>query len=146
MTLIDNLIQGPAGIPQVLMSNDGTNQALFVGNTFASTDSWPIRVTQQPFDHGQAAAAVNGYPLQGSTDGDPTTYAVLGMFNPLAGWQWTSAPGIQETALTYALTPGPVSSEKPMDWVLYGSNDFAHTWTQLDARTGQTFSGQQTNV
>jgi hypothetical protein len=45
VTLIDNLIQGPAGIPQVLMSNDGTNKALFVGNTFASTDSWPIRVT-----------------------------------------------------------------------------------------------------
>jgi hypothetical protein len=144
-TLIDNLIQGPSGVPEVLMNNNGRNEALFVGNTFASTNSWPIRVTQQPFDHGQGAAAVIGHPIEASTDGDPATYAVLGMFNPLAGWQWTS-PGFTETALTYALTPGPDSSKNPMDWVLYGSNDFGQTLTQLDARTGQTFSGQQTNV
>jgi hypothetical protein len=82
-------------------------------------DPSPLRVIQQPFDHGQGASAVNGHPIEASTDGDPATYAVLGMFNPLAGWQWTS-PGFQETALTYALTPGPNSLENPTDWVLYG--------------------------
>src|SRR5262249_39193699 len=145
VTLIDNLIQGPSGVPQVLMRNDGTNSALFLGNTFATTDSWPFRVTQQPFDHGQGGSAVIGHPIEASTDGDPTTYAVLGMFNPLAGWQW-NAPGFLETALTYALTPGPISSEDPMDWVLYGSNDTGRTWTPLDTRTGETFSGQQRKV
>jgi hypothetical protein len=146
VTLIDNLIQGPSGVPQVLMSNDGTNKALFVGDTFASTDSWPLRVTQQPFDHGQGAAAVIGHPIEMSTDGDPTTYAVLGMFNPLAGWQWNAPLGTRETALTYALTSSPDSSINPMDWVLYGSNDYGQTWTPLDARTGETFSGQQRKV
>ena len=29
----------------------------------------------------------------------------------------------------------------PMDWVLCGSNDWGQTWTQLDSRTGETFSG-----
>jgi hypothetical protein len=145
VTLIDNVIQGPSDVPQVLMRNDGTNNALFLGNTFATTDPWPLRVTQQPFDHGQGASAVIGHPIEASTDGNPATYAVLGMFNPLAGWQWTS-PGFLETALTYALTPGPDSSKDPMDWVLYGSNDFGQTLTPLDVRTGETFSGQQTNV
>jgi hypothetical protein len=144
VTLIDNLIQGPSGVPQVLMSNGGTNQALFVGNTFATTDP-PLRVTQQPFDHGQGASAVIGHPIEASTDGDPASYAVLGMFNALPGWQWTS-PGYPETALTYALTPGPDGSRNPTDWVLYGSNDFGQTLTPLDVRTGETFSGQQTNV
>src|SRR5262249_16071189 len=88
LTLLDNLIQGPSGVPQVLMSGSGTNEALLVGNTFASANSWPLRVTQQPFDHGQGASAVIGHPIEASTDGDPTTYAVLGMWNPLAGWQW----------------------------------------------------------
>src|SRR5439155_18496520 len=41
VTLIDNLIQGPSGVPQVLMRSDGTNKALLVGNTFATTDPWP---------------------------------------------------------------------------------------------------------
>ena len=35
----------------------------------------------------------------------------------------------------------------PMDWVLYGSNDWGQTWTQLDSRTGETFSDDpQTKV
>src|SRR5205085_9159437 len=85
VTLIDNLIQEPSGVPQVLMRSDGTNKALLVVNTVATTDPWPLRVTQQPFDHGQGSSAVLGHPIEASTDGDPTTYAVLGMFNPLAG-------------------------------------------------------------
>src|SRR5262249_46615132 len=117
VTLIDNLIQGPSGVPQVLMRGDGTNNALFLGNTFASTNSWPLRVTQQPFDHGQGANAVIGHPIEASTDGDPTTYAVLGMWNPVAGWQWNAPLGTQKTALTYALTSSPDSSMNPMDWV-----------------------------
>src|SRR5262249_35288849 len=145
VSLIDNLIQGPSSVPQVLMTS-GTTSSLFVGNTFASTNSWPIRVTQQPFDHGQGANAVIGHPIEMSIDGDPTTYAVLGMWNPLAGWQWNAPIGTSETALTYALTASPDSSKNPMDWVLYGSNDFGQTLTQLDARTGETFSGQQTKV
>jgi hypothetical protein len=146
VTLIDNLIQGPSSVPQVLMRRDGTTQSLFVGNTFASTNSWPIRVTQDPFDHGQGANAVIGHPIEASTDGDPMTYAVLGMFNPLAGWQWTAPVGTQKTVLTYALTSSPDSSKDPMDWVLYGSNDFGQTLTPLDARTGETFSGQERKV
>src|SRR5262249_6135299 len=111
VTLLDNLIQGPSGVPQVLMRNGGTNEALFVGNTFASTDSWPLRVTQQPFDHGQGASAVIGHPIEKSTDGDPTTYAVLGMFNPLSGWQWNAPFGTHKTVVTYALTSSSDNSK-----------------------------------
>src|SRR5262249_57730866 len=123
LTLLDNLIQGPSGVPQVLMSGSGTNEALLVGNTFASANSWPLRVTQQPFDHGQGASAVIGHPIEKSTDGYPTTDAVLGMFNPQSGWQWNAPIGTHETALTYALTSALPSSlvagnaRDPMDWV-----------------------------
>jgi Ca2+-binding RTX toxin-like protein len=141
VTLIDNLIQGPSSVPQVLMSSSGTNKALFVGNTFASTNSWPLRVTQQPFDHGQGAAAVIDHPIEKSADGDATTYAVLGMWHPLSGWQWNAPVGTRETALTYALTSSSDNSKDPMDWALYGSNDWGQTWTQLDSRAGETFSG-----
>ena len=107
VTLIDNLIQGSSSVPQVLMSNSGTNNALLVGNTFASADSWPVRVTQQPFDHGQGASAVIDHPIEKSTDGDVTTSAVLGMWNSLSGWQWNAPVGTLETVLTYALTSSP---------------------------------------
>src|SRR5262249_54881952 len=104
VTLIDNLIQGPSSVPQVLMNGNGTNNALLVGNTFASPDSWPVRVTQQPFDHGQGASAVIDHPIEKSIDGDVTTSAVLGMWNPVSGWQWNAPTGTHETVLTYTLT------------------------------------------
>ena len=130
------------------MRNSGTNNALFVGNTFASPDYWPVRVTQQPFDHGQGAAAVIGHPIEKSIDGDATTSAVLGMWSPLSGWQWNAPVGTHKTVFTYALTSSSSDNSKdPMDWVLAGSNDYGQTWTQLDSRTGETFSGHpQTNV
>jgi hypothetical protein len=80
VTLIDNVIQGPSGVPQVLMSDGGTNKALFVGNTFATTNSWPLRVTQQQFDHGQGSSAVIGHPIEASIDGTrrPTRYLGCG--------------------------------------------------------------------
>ena len=150
VTLIDNLIQGSSSVPQVLMSNSGTNNALLVGNTFASADPWPVRVTQQPFDHGQGASAVIDHPIENSTDGDVTTSAVLGMWNSLSGWQWNAPVGTLETVLTYALTSSPRTTSDdrdPMDWVLAGSNDWGQTWTQLDSRTGETFSDDpQTKV
>ena len=93
VTLIDNLIQGSSSVPQVLMRNSGTNNALLVGNTFASANSWPVRVTQQPFDHGQGASAVIDHPIEKSIDGDATTSAVLGMWNSLSGWQWNAPVG-----------------------------------------------------
>ena len=124
VTLIDNLIQGSSSVPQVLMRNSGTNNALLVGNTFASPDYWPVRVTQQPFDHGQGAAAVIDHPIEKSIDGDATTSAVLGMWNSLSGWQWNAPVGTHKTVLTYALTSSSDNSNRdPMDWVLAGSND-----------------------
>jgi hypothetical protein len=150
-TLIDNLIQGTASVPQVLMSSSGMNNALLAGNTFASPDSWPVRVTQQPFDHGQGASAVIDHPIEKSIDGDAMTSAVLGMWNSLSGWQWNAPVGTHETVLTYALTSSPDGSSSdnrdPMDWVLLGSNDWGQTWTQLDLRAGETFSDHpQTKV
>src|SRR5262249_915808 len=133
--------------------NNGTNNALVVGNTFLGTNSFPLSVTQQPFDHGQGASAVIGHPIENSADGDPTTDAVLGMFNSASGWQWNAPIGTHETVLTYALTSALTSSlitnnsMDPMDWVLLGSNDWGQTWTQLDSRTGETFSAHpQTKV
>ena len=151
VTLIDNLIQGSSSVPQVLMRDSGTNNALLVGNTFASGDSWPVRVTQQPFDHGQGASAVIDHPIEKSIDGDVTTSAVLGMWNSLSGWQWNAPVGTHATVLTYALTSSPDRSSPdnrdPMNWVLRGSNDWGQTWTQLDSRTGETFSDHpQTKV
>jgi hypothetical protein len=144
VTMIDNLIQGTSSEPQVLMSSSGMNNALLVGNTFASPASWPFAVTQQPFDHGQGASAVIDHPIEKSIDGDASTYAVLGMWNSRSGWQWNAPVDTQKTVFTYALTSSRNESSSndrdPMDWVLLGSNDWGQTWTQLDSRTGETFS------
>ena len=55
----------------------------------------------------KARAAVIDHPIEKSTDGDATTYAVLGMWNSLSGWQWNAPVGTHETVLTYALTSSP---------------------------------------
>jgi hypothetical protein len=149
--MIDNLIQGTSGVPQLLMSSSGMNNALLVGNTFASSGSWPFRVTQQPFDHGQGASAVIDHPIEKSIDGDPATYAVLGMWNSLSGWQWNAPVNTHNTVFTYTLTSARNESSSrdrdPMDWTLLGSNDWGQTWTKLDSRTGEIFSDHpQTKV
>ena len=96
----------------------------------------------------KARAAVIDHPIEKSIDGDATTYAVLGMWSPLSGWQWNAPVGTHADSAHLCTHFEPrITRRDPTDWVLYGSNDWGQTWTQLDSRTGETFSGHpQTKV
>jgi hypothetical protein len=60
ITLIDNVIQGPDSLPQIQLGSDNpdSNNALVVGNTFATDALWPVRVYPQQFNHGMGARVI----------------------------------------------------------------------------------------
>jgi Pectate lyase superfamily protein len=143
ITLIDNVIRGPDRLPPIQLGSAETNSALFVGNTFASNLPFPVRVEQQQFNHGVGASYLNGHGIQLAADSDPSTYAILGMWRPVTGFQWNAPFGSAKIATSYALTSSPSDSSKdPTDWALYGSNDWGSTWTELDMRSGEIFSSR----
>ena len=155
-TLIDNVIQGPDALPQVLFRGfqqgadryHGNSNALLAGNTFATNSLWPVRVTQDPFMHGSGASVAVGREIEKVKDGDPSTYSVAGMWQAMVGYQWNAPLGTQPAIASYALTSSPGGQWggdgllDPADWGLYGSNDWGSTWTQLDARIGEIFSSR----
>ncbi|QUF02716.1 GH92 family glycosyl hydrolase [Actinosynnema pretiosum subsp. pretiosum] len=73
--------------------------------------------------------------------------------SPSSKWLAFTATGWLEftfdapaTVEDYALTSANDAPERdPKDWKLSGSDD-GETWTELDARTGQTFAGRHTTV
>jgi hypothetical protein len=144
VTLIDNVIQGPDSLPQIQFGSDAeSNNALLVNNTFATNATWPVRAYPQQFNHGVGASYLNGHSIQLAADSDPKTYAILGMWRPVAGFQWNAPFGSAKIATSYALTSSPSdSSNDPTHWALYGSNDWGSTWTELDVRSGEIFSSR----
>jgi hypothetical protein len=146
LVTIDNLVVDPAG--RVALTLSGGNR-LLVGDTYATPNPWPIQPARRPFNHGQGADAVNGRPVANAVDGNPSTHAVVGMWQSVAGFQWTLPPGTQRAVHRYALTAPPAGASygepgrDPTHFALLGSNDWGATWTTLDTRTGITFTRGQ---
>ncbi|WP_222592827.1 glycoside hydrolase family 55 protein [Meiothermus hypogaeus] len=140
VVLVDNMVQAPAGQPAVRLP--GAN-ALLIGNTFSGPTYWPVRVPEQPFNHGFGTIA---QPIELAVDGNPSTYTTLGMWRYEAGIQWNTPPGTRRTAVRYALSSAqglPDARPDPQDFALFGSNDWGSSWVRLDLRTGERFSPGQ---
>ncbi len=142
LTMVDNLISSPQGRLAIKSQN---RNALYLSNTFAGTNPWPVRPIEQRYNHGVGAYAVEGHPIEHATDNSTATYAVLGRFRYEAGLQWVCPYGTRRTVTQYSITSNPdpdQPSRDPKNFNLYGSNDWGKTWTLLDSRTNEQFTSR----
>ena len=140
--LLDNIVRSDANQPSVILPG---NTAVLAGNVFAGPLTWPVQTPQKPFNHGSGAGTTNGKPIEKALDGDPASWAVIGLTSTNNGIDWNLPLGTTRTVTTWALqVPSEVTeggrTRDPKDVELFGSNDFGSTWTKLDARLDLSFT------
>ena len=116
---------------------------------------------QGAFDQNPGTFWHSGAPLYDGATGNYTGYA-QNQYNDYNGnsqmvqgeWIWVKLPGCtQQTATSYTIVPRSdlIKTRSPNSWVLCGSHSdcstgFDGTWTQIDQRSGETFTQADGNT